>query len=417
MHPVHIFMLNLMYEWMILLLLRPFYEPHLRKLAMSTSDSQDTARSLSKDNEDLKKIYRLANEECPKSAGRVLDLFQAYEKLFTLRLTPLTTVQIAYHAGKTLMRTVSAGSHGGPKAVQAGLKAREKLRECVKQLRSIGETWIGGLVTAEMLEKDLDAEIERQTKASMISSRSPKNSNALVPAAPNTVATKATRTATASSPKAIPIVSPRFVLPNDYLGAANTVGPSSGNLDDLPEGPNKKRRSSPSILAPGPKRAVPRSRNEETRHHNLVSQGLYERPGNILFLTDLHAASYSHTVFPIEQTYSQISVMPMDSNFDYLMVEHSPILPIGTPTSPQAYYAPPPHPPPSRLLHQHTSANNRLPVPVDPLTGFEIQTSMNQWLPSGFTFSGAPSSELPALPFPVLPFSGEPDTDDVTGEN
>ena len=424
MDPAHVFQLNLMYEWMTLLLLRPFHEPQAHKLAMAATDGMTARRSLSRNNEDLKRIYRLANEECPKSASRILDLFQTYDKLFTLRLTPLTNVQVAYHAGKTLMRIVTSGGYGRTKATQAGLKARDKVRECARQMRAMGETWPSGLVTAEMLEKDLEAEIGRQSMASQLSPLSPNNGTAPIPpAAPITATTKAKIIAT--SPKDVPIVSPRFVLQNEYLGTADTVGPSSVSRDSTPDSPTRKRRNSPETAGSSPKRTTRRARFDDSHFQDPPPpQGLYEQLINIpLPLTPhLHAASYPHMpVFPVsEQQYSQISPMPtMDSNFDYLAIENSPISSAGPSTSPQVYFAPPPYPPPaisrpsSRGL---ATVNNRLSVPLDPLTGFEAPTSMGQWLHSGNTFSNAPSFDTPFLPSSILPFAVEAELDESAGE-
>ena len=420
MNPAHVFQLNLVYEWMTLLLLRPFHEPHAHKLAMAATDGMTTRRSLSRNTGDLKGIYRLANEECPKSASRILDLFQTYDKLFTLRLTPLTNVHIAYHAGKTLMRIVISGGYGGTKATQAGLKARDKVRECAKQLRAIGETWPTGVVTAEMLEKDLEAEIGRQSVAPQLSPLSPKNGTAPTPPAP----IAATRIAT--SPRDVPIVSPRFVLPNEYLGTADTAGPSSVSCDSTPESPNKKRRNSPETTGPSAKRTTRRARFDESHLHNPhPPQGLHEQLINTLLpLTPyLHTAPYP--VSPIsEQQYSQISSMPtMDSNFGgFLAMENSSILSAGPSTSSQAYFAPPPYPPPYPAPISRPSSrglptvNNRLQVPVDPLTGFQVPTSMDQWLHSGNTFSNAPSFDTPFLPDPILPFAVEAEFDESGAE-
>jgi len=113
----------------------------------------------------------------------------------------------------------------------------------------------------------------------------------------------------------------------------------------------------------------------------------------------------------------------LDSNFDFLAIENSPILPTGPSTSPQAYFAPPPYPPPyppapssrpsSRGL---ATVNNRLPVPLDPLTGFEVPTSMGQWLHSGNMFSNAPSFDTPFLPSSILPFAVEAEYDESAGD-
>jgi len=266
---------------------------------------------------------------------------------------PLTIVQIAYQAGKTLMRTVSAGSHGGTKATQAGNKARERVRECAKQLRTIGETWTGGLITAEILEKDLEAAIEKQSKRSMPSPRSPMT----IPAGPSSTTATATRTATASSPKALAIIQRR----------------SPGSLDDDPGSPPKKRRSSPSITGPVPKRTM--LWGDQNHHHTPSTQ-----------------ASYNMPAFPIS---------------DYSLLLQNP------PTTSQ-YPSPLYSPPLNHLLSSpHASLSHRA-FTIDPLSGQEKPTSMNQYLLSGSPFSGAPSSETPVLHLPF--FVADADADDIAGE-
>ena len=128
MQPAHI-----MHVWMILLLC-PFYELHLQKLVVSANDGVAAKRSLVRDNGYLNEIYRLVNKECPNGAGHMLNLFQAYDELFTLRLSPLMNVQLAYVASKTLMHMVSTGGYGEAKATQASLEAHKKVRECAKLL-------------------------------------------------------------------------------------------------------------------------------------------------------------------------------------------------------------------------------------------------------------------------------------------
>lgn len=308
MQPSHIFMLNLAYEWMLLLLLRPFYEPNAQKLALVTG-----GRPVRRE-EDLRKLFRLANQECPKSAARVLDLLSAYDKLFTLRLCPVTNIQIAYLAGKTLLRTVIAGgpvpgnSENSKKAVAAGLKARDRVRECARHLRAIGETWISGILTADMLEKELDGEIERQQQTRRASSRSPSRSPRNQPASiplsqqgsPTGAQAKAKAKKTPGSPpkqslpahaNMVPIVSSRLVPPTEYLGAPNAVATSSGVAHvpgGSPASPNKgvKRRMSPSIPNPEPvsKRSMTRRQTDLLRrqqHPGPSSQGMHSRTINL----------------------------------------------------------------------------------------------------------------------------------------
>lgn len=102
-------------------------------------------------------------------------------------------------------------------------------------------------------------------------------------------------------------------------------------------------------------------------------------------------------------------------SFGLSVVSPSTISSSGSPR----YYAPPAYPPPnSSRSHQHPHQQFIAPVPkrrapFDPMTGLPLPTSMNQWFPSGNSFSGAPSDKTPALPFepPIFPFEGEVYTD------
>lgn len=394
MEPAHIFQLHLMYEWMVLLLLGPFYKPYFQDFVMLGSNE--------KDNEDLGRICRLAGEECPGSASRVLDLLRTYDTLFTLRLSPLTNVQIAYHAGRTLMRTVSTGYYGGAQATQAGHEAREKVRECVKQLRVIGGAWSGGVTTAEILEKDLEAEIEKQNKVPVFFRWSPTPPN------PPTPKPAATRVPT-PSPKAVPIVSPWFVSPNDYFGAANTAGLSSGSPNTSSGRANSKRRASPPN-GPYPKRPVYWARNDETRYRDPSSQGPYEQPANLLPSLTPHLPTVSYLHMPVlsvnEQNHPRTPVVPtLASTFDFQVPpDHLPLFSTAPPTFPQDYIAPP-YPPPSSQSDTTDDYSSEL---IDLFGGNEMHTSMSQWLPAGDMFSEAPSFETPVLPFPIVPYCVDP---------
>lgn len=85
------------------------------------------------------------------------------------------------------------------------------------------------------------------------------------------------------------------------------------------------------------------------------------------------------------------------------------------------YFTPPGYPPPQFSPRQRHNEHqfgppSALHSPLDPMTGLPVQTSMNQWIPSGNTFPGVPSSQTPLLPFasgPFFPFEMEADTDDL----
>jgi len=201
--------------------------------------------------------------------------------------------------------------------------------------------------------------------------------------------TPITATRIATSPKDVPIVSPRSV-----------------SCSSTPEIPTKKRPSSPEITGPSAKRTTRRARFDESHLHNPPPP----------------QASYPGFAVS-EQQYAQISSMPtMDPNFGFLAMENSPISPTGPSTPSQAYFAPPPYPPPYHAPISRPSSrglatvNNRLPVPVDPLTGFEVPTSMGQWLHSGNMFSNAPSFDTPFLPDSILPFAVEAEFDESGAE-
>lgn len=178
-------MLNLASEWMRLLLLRTFYQPEIHSSTFTqqtqptspTSPSSPTssfprfAIPVGRKAEPIRKLFELGKDECPKSATRVLELIKAYDRLFTLRFAPMTVVQMAYISGKTMMRTVVAGASTRPgvgsKTITAGRKARDQVRECIGYLRSIGLTWPSGNVTADLLEKELEGEIQNQAMMEM----------------------------------------------------------------------------------------------------------------------------------------------------------------------------------------------------------------------------------------------------------
>lgn len=260
-------MLNLTFEWMLLLLLRPFYDRHVQRYPLMTTSPDGGLVSEERPPrprryEELRKLVKLANEECPKSATRVLDLLRAYDKLFTLRLCPVTNVQIAYLAGKTHLLTVIAGESGGKKVVANGLKARDKVRECVKHLRAIGETWASGTVTADLLEKELEGEIEKQSKLTTPEfeqsppSQEDETKKDCGLEASSTIANAPPRSVQQLTPsKTIPIVSPRFVPPAEYLGASNAMASRVGAIGGALESPNRKRQGSPSFVPP-PKRLM-----------------------------------------------------------------------------------------------------------------------------------------------------------------
>ncbi|KAF9502769.1 hypothetical protein BS47DRAFT_1028156 [Hydnum rufescens UP504] len=147
--PPDVFMINLAFHWLLILLLHPFFKPHIKVQPPSFSEIPSSGGSTKRRDFALLKLREAALNECPTSATHILSLFAAYRRLYTLRLTPVTAVQIAYTAGKTHLATILAG---GPNPSTKARKAKGEFLECVQILKEIGESWASGRLTAEMLQ-------------------------------------------------------------------------------------------------------------------------------------------------------------------------------------------------------------------------------------------------------------------------
>lgn len=141
-------MLNLTYEWLLLLLVRPFYCLDLAQ----TYTGHQNRNSFNRRDELLVDLHNKAVSQCPTSAHRIIALLGAYRQLYHLRFTPDTIVQIAYLAGRIHLDTYSMGRNCGPRAPEKASKAREDLVLCISYLKEIAHTWAPGHVTAGILE-------------------------------------------------------------------------------------------------------------------------------------------------------------------------------------------------------------------------------------------------------------------------
>ncbi|KAF8313770.1 hypothetical protein DL93DRAFT_1117073 [Clavulina sp. PMI_390] len=197
-------MVNLAAEWLTLLLLESFYQseqlqrsqrqpppadtaspPYAAGASQSQEPSQSPPNTRSskfhhnrqdsgsnhtpeylqkqRDREDLfRRLCSLANTECVSRANHALALVAGYDKLFGLRNTNVTMVQIIYQVGETLLRGVVSGlrTGAGERAMAAGAKAREKVHECIKWLKIVGETYKSGTDSARNLELALEQTIK-----------------------------------------------------------------------------------------------------------------------------------------------------------------------------------------------------------------------------------------------------------------
>ncbi|KAK6974960.1 Zn(2)-C6 fungal-type domain-containing protein [Favolaschia claudopus] len=93
---------------------------------------------------------------CTHAAENILELLETWESLYTLRLVPMTIIQIVFSAGTVfLLRALQATSgrrvaHG---ALNTALAQTEK---CVGYLRAIGATWTGAARNGNILQALLD---------------------------------------------------------------------------------------------------------------------------------------------------------------------------------------------------------------------------------------------------------------------
>jgi hypothetical protein len=148
--PPGVFMLNMVFHWLLILLLSPFFKPHIkiRPPASSTETSLDGTPARRRDIF-LSKLRTAALNECPSSATYIVSLFGAYRRLHTLRLSNLTAIQVVYTAGKTHLVTILAGDLN-PSAV--AMKVREEFVECVQIMKEMGETWASARFMADILQ-------------------------------------------------------------------------------------------------------------------------------------------------------------------------------------------------------------------------------------------------------------------------
>ncbi|KAF8310467.1 hypothetical protein DL93DRAFT_2169661 [Clavulina sp. PMI_390] len=482
MHPAHIWMLNLAYEWQLLLLFRPFYEPRIQKLVLSSSSSASsssapmaTSNSQPGSNggsrtrptpppypssssqsqsgtpnlaraEELRQLCLLANDECPKSATRVLDMLKAYDKLFGLRLSPVTSVQIAYLAGKTCLQTVIAGAPGastvgnpgagtnssasasanataGKKAVAAGLKAREKVRDSARYLRLIGQTWVSGVVTADMLETELEGEIARQ--------------DGVVTGPPNPPNPPPLNSGSNPTPGASLVAGITMINPSSVLSQIPLVGPARPLSSDAPGLSGAAKRKNPEMVQyPGAKKHMPRKSMDEEGRVVMPSEYngfIKDCPlPNQLSRSDSAAANFSawygdpytsgsvaggsHVVAP---PVPGSSAGPSAGSSPFSPNRHSPPRQGG---SQQRRSPPRAHQPQQNLYHpqpqqqQQQSLQQQLPtVGFDAsqqffLSGYGVQPAgmMPAHDPSGFPTSASASSSTSTATSPTFSLSSSP---------
>src|ERR1700761_1068347 len=126
----HILMINMAHQWLQIILHRPFY-----RLSQNKGDQ--------------------AIKRCDSGAEKILQYLSAWRRLYGLRYTPITTVQIAFVAGTTcLLRAIQ--SVGMPEKRRTSL---EGVREIVRALNEMGSTWKSAKQSAEALRVLLNEQV------------------------------------------------------------------------------------------------------------------------------------------------------------------------------------------------------------------------------------------------------------------
>ncbi|KAF9509059.1 hypothetical protein BS47DRAFT_181170 [Hydnum rufescens UP504] len=155
--PPGVFMLNMVFHWLLILLLSPFFKPHIKiwPPASSSTETSSDGTPARRRYVFLSKLRTAALNECPSSATYIVSLFGAYRRLHTLRLSNLTAIQVVYTAGKTHLVTILAG---GPNPSSRGNESPRGIRRmCANNEGDGGDVgfcschgrYTTGIVTAE----------------------------------------------------------------------------------------------------------------------------------------------------------------------------------------------------------------------------------------------------------------------------
>ncbi|KDQ56260.1 hypothetical protein JAAARDRAFT_36436 [Jaapia argillacea MUCL 33604] len=139
----HRLMLHLAYNWLFILLHRPFYR---RPKMIRGTDVQDVNHV----------------KMCNSAANKILKLLDIWSSLYTLRFAPITLIQVVYSAGTVfVLSAVEAASRRRAKV--AFNEATEKAKQCITYLHETGQSWECGnqvgRILADLLEKQVQARV------------------------------------------------------------------------------------------------------------------------------------------------------------------------------------------------------------------------------------------------------------------
>lgn len=199
----HRLMLHLAYWWLHILLHRPFY----RREHSSTIDT------------DHIKI-------CNRAAENIMELLTTWRTSFTLRLVPVTFVQVLFSAGTVFLLSAVQASAGLRLATQALNHSRSQAELCIKYLSEIGQSWncainIGSILgnLLQVVERLVGqrAEQRRKRAAMMANTQVPRHGGRPGIAIPGT---------SSSVPGSSSIDSGVSVSPEDFINNPLSYSPS-----------------------------------------------------------------------------------------------------------------------------------------------------------------------------------------------
>jgi hypothetical protein len=124
-------MVNLSYWWLTILLLRPFFrrnEPTFQQFAIA---------------------------RCSNAAGHLVRLFGAWKRLYGLRFSPISSVQMAFTAGTTFM-LVAVSTRSTKKARKEAIEGTEF---CIGFLNEMGGAWNAATLSANILRELLEEQL------------------------------------------------------------------------------------------------------------------------------------------------------------------------------------------------------------------------------------------------------------------
>ncbi|KAJ7512365.1 hypothetical protein B0H11DRAFT_2268428 [Mycena galericulata] len=128
----HKLMLHCEYWWFLIILHRPFFDPHVQTI-------QRTDREI-----DHVKL-------CKRAAENIVELAETWSSLYSLRYTPETMLQVLFGAGTVFLLLAlhaTASIRIGHGSLQTALDYVER---CIRHLHEMGQTWSCAARTADIL--------------------------------------------------------------------------------------------------------------------------------------------------------------------------------------------------------------------------------------------------------------------------